>query len=99
MAPTAEWLMRSRYTAFAVGDVPYLLRSWHASTRPASLELDVDQRWFRLDIVSTTRGALLDQEGTVEFRAFSKLGGEVSEQHEVSRFVKENGRWSYLGAV
>ncbi|PKN22360.1 MAG: hypothetical protein CVU68_04410, partial [Deltaproteobacteria bacterium HGW-Deltaproteobacteria-3] len=38
-APTAEALMRSRYTAFAVQDVPYILRSWHRSTRPASLDL------------------------------------------------------------
>jgi SEC-C motif-containing protein len=98
-APTAERLMRSRYSAFAVGDAAYLLHSWHPRTRPAVLELDADQRWFRLDILSTTRGTLLENEGTVEFRAFSKMSGDVVEQHEVSQFVKENGRWFYLAAA
>ena len=41
-APTAEALMRSRYSAFAVGDAGYLLRTWHPSRRPADLALDPD---------------------------------------------------------
>jgi SEC-C motif-containing protein len=91
--------MRSRYSAFAVGNARYLLHSWHPRTRPAALELDADLLWFRLDIVSTTRGTLLDTAGTVEFRAFSKQGSNVSEQHEVSRFLKDEGRWLYLDAL
>lgn len=54
-AATAEALMRSRYSAFAVGDARYLLATWHPSTRPSSLELDPDQVWRRLDVLATRR--------------------------------------------
>lgn len=95
-APTAERLMRSRYSAFAVGDSAYLLETWHPSTRPESLELDLGMRWFSLEILSRTGGGMLDSDGVVEFRARYRLDGEVGEQHETSRFVKENSRWLYL---
>lgn len=98
-APTALRLMRSRYSAFAVGDQQYLLDTWHPLTRPAGLELDLDQRWYRLDILGFTQGGLLDSEGTVEFRAWHKLDGTASSRHEVSRFVREGGRWMYREAV
>jgi SEC-C motif-containing protein len=88
--------MRSRYTAFAVGDSAYLLRTWHPSTRPKSLELDGDVRWFRLDIDAATRGGLLDAEGTVEFSAHYRAGGHADRQHEVSRFVRVDRHWVYL---
>nr|BFF27092.1 hypothetical protein GCM10025732_50570 [Glycomyces mayteni] len=56
-APTAEALMRSRYSAFAVGDEPYLLRTWHPGTRPDRLDLAADARtWTGLDILDTTGG-------------------------------------------
>jgi SEC-C motif-containing protein len=95
-APTAERLMRSRYSAFAVGDVDYLRVSWHPSTRPTTLELDPDLRWFRLDILGTERGGLLDTEGTVEFRAHYRQGTTSDSQHELSRFRKVGRRWFYL---
>jgi SEC-C motif domain protein len=91
-APTAEALMRSRYSAFAVGDVAYLLRSWHSSTRPRTVALDPAQRWTGLEIVSSTGGGLLHEVGTVEFRAHYQ-GGVV---HENSRFRREDGEWRYL---
>jgi SEC-C motif-containing protein len=97
-APTAERLMRSRYSAFVVGDVPYLLDTWHPSTRPASLELDPGLNWFRLDILSRSRGGMLDTDGTVEFSARYRLNGVPGEQRELSRFVRENRRWLYLDA-
>lgn len=93
-APTAEALMRSRFSAFAVGDAAYLLQTWHASTRPTTLELD-DARWYRLDILSATRGGPLDTRGTVEFEAFYRGGS----QHENSAFLREGGRWFYVAAV
>lgn len=95
-AATAEALMRSRFSAFAVGDAGYLLRSWHSSTRPADLELDEELRWYRLDIEGTSRGGLLDADGTVEFTAYYRGAGERGSQHENSRFVREGGRWVYL---
>lgn len=98
-APTAERLMRSRYAAYAVGDVAYLLRTWHPDHRPVSLELDPDVRWYRLDIERTTRGGMLDAEGTVEFRAHYQSAAGAGEQHENSRFVREGGRWVYVDAA
>ncbi|KQY39640.1 hypothetical protein ASD42_10035 [Nocardia sp. Root136] len=95
-APTAETLMRSRYTAYVVGDVDYLLRSWHPSTRPADLELDADQRWLLLEIVGTQRGGPFDDNGTVEFIAHYKLDGTRDAMHELSTFVRVDGAWVYL---
>ncbi|WLS43718.1 YchJ family protein [Micromonospora profundi] len=95
-APTAETLMRSRFSAFALGDADYLLRSWHSSTRPTSLELDPGQRWIRLEIVETERGGLLDATGTVTFRAHYRDAGRTGTLTETSRFVREDGRWVYL---
>ena len=96
-AATAEALMRSRYSAFAVGDPAYLLRSWHPATRPAELTLDPGQRWTRLEILSATGGSLFQAEGTVEFRAhYRTADGQSGSMRENSRFVRENGHWLYL---
>lgn len=95
-AATAEQLMRSRFSAFAVGDAAYLLRSWHSSTRPPELELDDEMRWYRLDINGSTRGGMLDNEGTVDFTAFYRDADGRGSQQENSNFVRENGRWVYL---
>ncbi len=98
-AATAEQLMRSRYSAFALGDVGYLLATWHPRTRPAALDLDLDVRWTGLDVLATTGGSPLETEGTVEFRAHHVVGGRAGAQHERSRFVLEHGRWLYLDGV
>jgi SEC-C motif domain protein len=95
-APTAETLMRSRYTAFAVGDTDYLLRSWHPRTRPGSLDLDPDQRWLLLEVLRTERGGPFDDTGTVEFRAHYRLSGARGSLHEASRFTRVGGRWVYV---
>ena len=88
--------MRSRYSAFAVGDVDHLRRTWHPTTRPADLDLDPTVRWTGLDVLATTDGGLLAAEGTVEFRAWYRHEGETGSQHETSRFVREDGAWRYL---
>ncbi|CCQ16233.1 UPF0225 protein Gbro_2916 [Rhodococcus sp. AW25M09] len=98
-APTAEKLMRSRFTAFALGDAAYLLESWHPDTAPAELELDPDQRWYRLDIVAADGGGLFDDTGTVEFRAHYKHPAGGGTMSEASRFVRVDGRWRYLDGV
>jgi SEC-C motif-containing protein len=97
-APTAAQLMRSRFSAFALGDAAYLLRSWHASTRPGDVDLDEGLRWYRLDIEHTERGGPFDRDGVVEFRAFYR-GSERGELHETSRFVREGRDWFYVDAV
>ncbi|SBT41051.1 YchJ family protein [Micromonospora auratinigra] len=98
-AATAEALMRSRYSAFAVGDPGYLLRSWHSSTRPARLDPDPGTRWTRLEIVATERGGLFDTAGTVTFRAHYREAGRPGVLTERSRFVREDGHWVYLEAL
>ena len=98
-AATAEQLMRSRYSAYAVGDVSYLLRSWHPDTRPSDLSLDPELRWYRLDILNTTAGGLLEREGTVEFRAHYRTPDGPGDQHEISRFTKYDGAWVYVAAI
>ncbi|WP_370543693.1 YchJ family protein [Glaciihabitans sp. INWT7] len=96
--PSAERLMRSRYSAFAVGDPDYLLASWHPDTRPEAFELEAGLRWYRLDIVARTAGGLLDTTGTVDFRAYWRAAdGTAGVQSENSRFVRADHRWVYLG--
>ncbi|WP_055585410.1 YchJ family protein, partial [Peterkaempfera griseoplana] len=98
-AATAEQLMRSRYSAFAVGDEAYLLRSWHPRTRPQRLGLDAGTRWLRLEVLGGSDGGPFHSEGTVEFRAHCSQGGQGGELHENSRFVRHEGAWVYLDGV
>jgi SEC-C motif-containing protein len=94
--PTAERLMRSRYTAFVVGDERYVGATWHPGTRPDELTLDPAQRWTGLEIVGTEAGAEADRRGVVEFRASWRHGRDRGVLHERSRFVRQSGRWWYL---
>ena len=91
--------MRSRYSAYVLGEADYLLNTWHPTTRPTTLELDPDLRWYRLDILARTGGGMLDTRGTVEFRAHYRNDGDADQQHENSTFVRENGAWLYVNAV
>jgi len=95
-ATTAEALMRSRFSAFALGLAPYLLTSWHPSTRPASLEPELDTSWRRLQIVDVAAGGPDDAEGVVEFRASYRSPEGTGLLHERSRFTRLEGRWVYL---
>jgi SEC-C motif domain protein len=99
VAPTAERLMRSRYTAYALGNPSYLLASWHPSTRPKAIHLDPEVRWIGLEILGRTRGGMLDSEGTVEFRATYRANGERAHQQENSSFVRENKTWLYVDGI
>jgi SEC-C motif-containing protein len=100
-APTAQALMRSRYSAFAVGDADYLLATWCPTTRPASVELDQALEWRRLQIRGLSAGGEMDDTGTVEFVAhyWDSTRGEYGRQHENSRFVREARDWFYVDAV
>lgn len=88
--------MRSRYSAFVVLDPGYLLRTWHSSTRPGSMDLDPELQWRRLDILGTAQGGPLDSQGTVEFAAHYRHDDERGVQRELSRFVREGKRWFYV---
>ncbi|KAA9110883.1 YchJ family protein [Microbacterium rhizomatis] len=95
-APTAEAVMRSRYTAFFIGDAGYLADSWHPGTRPDDIALDPALRWQGLTIVDVQGGAEGDTRGSVEFRARWRDGSESGELCERSRFVRQSERWWYL---
>ncbi len=88
--------MRSRYSAFAVGDAAYLLKTWHPSTRPAELSLDPEQSWIRLDILDRTGGGTFDSEGTVRFRAHYRLHGQAGSLTEYGRFRRTDKTWFYV---
>ncbi|MEV6772259.1 YchJ family metal-binding protein [Nocardia sp. NPDC051030] len=98
-ATTAEQLMRSRYSAFAVRDEAYLLRSWDPETRPAEVDFDPAMRWDRLEILGTTGGSPFNTEGTVEFRAHYRAEGAAGVLHEDSRFRRVDGAWVYSSGV
>lgn len=91
--------MRSRYTAFVLQDEAHLLRSWHPSTRPADVRFVSGQRWTGLEVLATTAGDLLDDEGTVEFIARFDRRGRPASLHELSRFARHDGRWTYVSAL
>ncbi|CAM5743623.1 YchJ family metal-binding protein [Mycolicibacterium aubagnense] len=96
-AATALALMRSRFTAFALGEVDYLLATWHPTTRPADLDLDADVVWRRLQIVDTEAGGEDDATGVVQFRAQYVRAGGRHILHERSRFARSrDGRWLYV---
>ena len=93
-APDAETLMRSRYTAFVRGNAGYLLATWHASYRPASIEFEAGVKWLGLE-VRDVQGR--DNQAEIEFVARQKCPGRAATRlHERSRFVREEGRWFYL---
>lgn len=93
--------MRSRFTAFALGDAAYLRATWHPSTAPSRLDLDAGLRWGRLEIVRTEGGAAGERAGIVAFRAHwdDSRTGERGVLSETSRFRAVRGRWHYLDGV
>ncbi|MFE7773553.1 YchJ family protein [Streptomyces sp. NPDC057445] len=95
-AATAELLMRSRYSAFVVGDEAYLLRTWHPATRPASVGLDPGTRWSGLEILDTADGSMFHTTGTVTFVARYIHDGETGALRERSRFERKDGAWVYV---
>jgi SEC-C motif-containing protein len=88
--------MRSRYSAFALRDDAYLVRTWHPSTRPPGLDLPAGRRWTRLRVLGTDRGGPDDADGEVEFRAHFRDRGEPGVLTERSRFTRVDGEWRYL---
>jgi SEC-C motif-containing protein len=92
-APDAESLMRSRYSAFVLGDAAYLLATWHLDTRPQELQFDAHARWLGLEV---RRHQSSGDQAEVEFVARFKTAGAATRLHEISRFVRQDGRWFYL---
>jgi len=102
-APTAEALMRSRYSAYATGKMGYLDETYHPSVAGESSgtleESAMKVKWLGLEILSTEAGKENDHEGFVDFVARYQQNGQQHAMREKSRFVKENGRWYYVDGV
>lgn len=103
-AATAEALMRSRYTAFALAGVhpassDHLWRTWHPSTRPEDVRAEPGQQWLGLSILDVVDGGPDDQTGEVTFEARWRQGRTQGVMHERSTFVRRGGRWTYLDGV
>ncbi len=92
-APDAELLMRSRYSAFVLGRVEYLLATWHPTHRPAELTLEPATKWLGLEVKAYR--VLTADRAEVAFVARSALNGRATRLQENSRFVLEDGRWFY----
>jgi len=93
--PDAEHLMRSRYTAFVLRNVAWLLATWHPTTRPSDLNLNEEPapHWLGLQI---RRFETQDTDyATVEFVARYKVKGRAHCLHEISRFERRDGHWFY----
>ncbi|SFG64400.1 YchJ family protein [Neptunomonas qingdaonensis] len=99
-APTAEQLMRSRYTAFALGAIDYLIDT----TVPEKREL-IDRAivaeqiqfttWTGLTILNKEAGSKEDTQGVVEFEAAFETEDDQCILHERSSFYAKNGQWYY----
>ena len=98
-AATAEALMRSRYSAYAIGAHDYLLRTWHPRTRPDDLPPTPGVEWIALEILATEAGGEEDHEGEVTFRARFRVGEREEALEERSRFTRRGARWVYLDGV
>lgn len=92
---TPEELMRSRYTAYTLGDEAYVHATWYPRTLPAGplVSNEPGMKWLGLEV---RRHAATGGDGMVEFVARYKVGGRAQRMHELSRFVREAGRWYYL---
>jgi len=89
--------MRSRYSAFAVGNSAYLRHSWAPGSRPENVRLSEDRTWTGLTIHETTGGGPFDETGTVRFSARYDADTGNGAQSENSLFERTNGRWVYVG--
>ncbi len=105
-APTAEALMRSRYTAYVMGNAQYIFRTWHEKTRPTlqSLRDSEPQKLVGLKILSIQAGSVDDDKGMVEFIAsyenpVTNTDEPIQQHKEKSLFVKVKGRWFYIDAI
>ena len=96
VAVTAQQLMRSRYTAYALGDMAYVANTWHASTRPADLAPDPLTQWLGLELRSHhTEGDAAE----VVFVARYRIAGKGHRMTECSSFVLASGQWWYVSAL
>lgn len=96
---TAEALMRSRYTAFALLNTDHLFRTWHPKGRPTQVIADPQTTWVRLEVLDTADGGADDSEGIVEYRAHYCDPDGAGVLAERAHFARRAGRWVYTGSA
>jgi SEC-C motif-containing protein len=92
-AASAEQLMRSRYSAYELGEENYLRETWHKDSRPDETVTDKSLQWLGLEVRQSSQE---NDAATVEFVAHCRVQGRGQRLHEISRFVREDGRWFYV---
>jgi SEC-C motif-containing protein len=92
-AASAEQLMRSRYSAYVLGEENYLRETWHKDSRPDETVTDKSLQWLGLEVRQSSQE---NDAATVEFVARCRVQGRGQRLHEISRFVREDGRWFYV---
>jgi SEC-C motif-containing protein len=103
-AATCRELMRSRYVAFTMANVDYLMRSQHPETRSVKESVQIKKwaqsvQWLGLTILHSQQGEAADSIGYVEFRALYLEAGKMQQIHENSLFKRENQKWVYVSGV
>lgn len=105
-AETAEALMRSRYSAFARGEIDYLRdslapQSRHDFNRAATTEWSTTSKWLGLDILGVEQGGVDDNTGVVSFIAHFHKDGQTRAHRERSRFARDeqDGRWYFVDEI
>jgi SEC-C motif-containing protein len=103
-ALTAEQLMRSRYTAFTMAHVDYLMKSHHPKTRPIKEKKNMKRwaqsvQWIGLKIMNIEKGGPSDTKGTVTFKALFIENGKPDQIYETSYFEKLNNYWVYVNGT
>lgn len=101
LAPTAEALMRSRYTAHVILAIDYLWNTWSQEERIRSSKTEIAAwasscEWLGLQIIETQDGDVRDNQGLVNFIALFRQNGELQQHHEVSIFKKTLQGWQYV---
>jgi len=99
-AESPEQLMRSRFVAYAAGDMRYVRSTWHSSTRPTDVSDSDSMHWLRLEVIEATKEGDNSEQGYVEFKAYfvdsSTPEARHGVMHERSRFIIEDDCWCYV---
>lgn len=103
-APTAETLMKSRYSAFVKAEIDYLYRTIsNDQQKDFNFEETEDwaknSEWKGLEIIETVEGGAEDNKGTVEFVARFKQNNQEVSHHEIASFEKMDGKWFFMDGV
>lgn len=93
--------MRSRYTAYALGEIDYIVNT-HDPKRVDEVDRESTEAWSKqsqwlgLEVVKTEEGGEADQNGVVEFVARYKIKNAIINHRERAEFRKHEGRWVFV---